>query len=412
MAGYDPRCCFYPKTSRQGKVTYYLQYYLPGGKRVSYPIGKKKKEAKLRGFEKECNLKSGIFEERDLDKIPSDIKTRFIKPRIPLEDALNRYMKATSYNRQIRTNRLNHQVLKNLTEMLEVEFIDEVKSEHVQRLAGMLQSRGLSQASIHSYLSILKTFFNWLIEIAEVLDGRNPVNQVKKPPRSSKVRDYLVKPDLIRKIFMVESLETRHRVPIIPLARFICLTGCRLGEAIHLEWQDIDFLNRSWKIGQKTHCPTLDRMGWAPKWKKPRTIKLIPEALEILESLPRHEVTWGSVRKQDGVSWHQANFVFTVENNICDQEGSQTRHVRIGSVKRAWASLLEKAGVPSIQIKDLRTFFNWFLITKLGLSHKEAGLYLGNSEQVNFDHYTPVCLENLSDKLNLSRGAFLPKLLG
>ena len=101
MAGYDPRCCFYPKTSRQGKVTYYLQYYLPGGKRVSYPIGKKKKEAKLRGFEKECNLKSGIFEERDLDKIPSDIKP--VQNQNPLEDALTLH-ESDFYNRQIRTN--------------------------------------------------------------------------------------------------------------------------------------------------------------------------------------------------------------------------------------------------------------------------------------------------------------------
>ena len=91
-------------------------------------------------------------------------------------------MEATSYNRRPRTNRFTYGILKNLIENLEVKFIDEVKGEHAQRLAGMLQSQGLSEATIYSYLSILKTFFNWLIEDAEVLEGRNPVNRVKKPP--------------------------------------------------------------------------------------------------------------------------------------------------------------------------------------------------------------------------------------
>ena len=50
-------------------------------------------------------------------------------------------------------------------------------------------------------------------------------------------------------------------------------------------------------------------------------------------------------------------------------------------------------------MKDLRTFFNWMLISQYGLSHKEAGAYLGNSEAVNYTHYTPVSLETLGAKL-------------
>ena len=52
-----------------------------------------------------------------------------------------------------------------------------------------------------------------------------------------------------------------------------------------------------------------------------------------------------------------------------------------------------------IQIKDLRTYFNWVLVSQLGLSNKEAGSYLGNSEAVNNQLYTPVNLEAMSAKL-------------
>ena len=105
-AGYEPRFCLYPKTSRIGNVTYYLQYYLPGGVRVSRPMGKKKKEAKIRAFKKETDLRGGIFDEKDLERIPPHLKPYLIKPKISLEEAMGRFMEATSYNRRPRTNRL------------------------------------------------------------------------------------------------------------------------------------------------------------------------------------------------------------------------------------------------------------------------------------------------------------------
>ena len=78
---------------------------------------------------------------------------------------------------------------------------------------------------------------------------------------------------------------------------------------------------------------------------------------------------------------------------------TETRKVRISSVKRAWGNLLKEANVEHIQLRDLRTFFNWMLVSQYGLSHKEAGAYLGNIEAVNFNHYTQVSLETIGAKL-------------
>merc|ERR1711964_833918 len=79
-AGHEPRFCLYPKTSRIRNVTYYLQYYLPGGARVSRPMGKKKKEAKARAFKREAEVRGGIFDEKDLERIPPHLKPGLIKP--------------------------------------------------------------------------------------------------------------------------------------------------------------------------------------------------------------------------------------------------------------------------------------------------------------------------------------------
>ena len=409
--GYDPRCTIYPKKTIKGMVYYYLRYYLPGGKRVSRSVGRQKKEARRMMFDKEQRLRLGVFDDFDLRRIPESIKSDLRKPSILLEDALERYMKATRYNRRPRTNRETYGVLRNLIGKLESEFIDEVTTEKVQGLAGMLQSQGLSQATVLSYLSLLKTFFNWLIEDAEVLDGRNPVNKVRKPPRSSKVRDYLVDPEVIKKLLSQDGLKCRKGVPIIPLTRFLVTTGARLGEVLHAEWQDFDLDQGVWKIFPKPQCPTYHGMGWYPKWKKPRMIELLPQARMILESLPRPGETWGNVLEEGGIQWKKAHFVFTVKRKVEIGGEVKKREVRISSVKRAWGNLLDEADIRPIQIKDLRTFFNWLLVSQYGLSNKEAGAYLGNSEAVNQEHYTPVSLKAVSSKLRTSGDCgILPQL--
>ena len=80
-------------------------------------------------------------------------------------------------------------------------------------------------------------------------------------------------------------------MPIIPLVRFLIFTRFRLGEALNAEWEDFDFEKGIWSIWIKPECPTLRNEGWAAKNYNPRVIHLVGRALEVLESLPRHEKT-------------------------------------------------------------------------------------------------------------------------
>ena len=118
LLGYDPKCTFYPKKTRKGRVFYYLRYYLPGGKRVSRAADEKKTDARRLMFEKVKNLRNGVFDDSDLEKIPESIRINLQTPRILLDEALERYMKATSYNRRQRTNKETYGILKNLISKL------------------------------------------------------------------------------------------------------------------------------------------------------------------------------------------------------------------------------------------------------------------------------------------------------
>ena len=75
------------------------------------------------------------------------------------------------------------------------------------------------------------------------------------------------------------------------MIRFILITGCRKGEAIHAEWSDFDLNQGIWRIREKSECPTIHFLGWKPKANKERDVYLLPEAVDLLNNFSRHEKT-------------------------------------------------------------------------------------------------------------------------
>ena len=122
---------------------------------------------------------------------------------------------------------------------------------------------------------------------------------------------------------------------------------------LNAEWQEFDLTKGIWRIEHKPECPTSDGLGCYPKWKKPRVIQLILESKQVLHNLPGYSETWGSYKDGNNVFWKKADFVFTVKRKVIDNGMTETRNVRISSVKRAWGNLLKEADVEPIQLRDL-----------------------------------------------------------
>ena len=411
LVGYRPRVSFYPKTHASGRVDFYVTYYLPGvKKKVARPLHCKKSEARELMFIHERRLRNHQFDDFDLQRIPEIYQLELNAPRVQIMDALERYMIATSYNRRPSTNRNTYGVLRNFSEKLKVQFIDEVTTEKIQRLIGQMKSEGNSEATVFSYLGLMESFFNWLIRDAQVFDQSNPVSKVRKPPRSCKVSKRQVDKDTIAKLLQVADLPSNIRVPIISMIRFILITGCRKGEAIHAEWGDFDLDQGIWRIRDKPECPTILSEGWKPKANKERDVYLLPEAVDLVNKLSRQEETWGSVKINGKLTFKRADFVFTVKRRVKIDGVSEWRQTRIGNERSSWKKLLEEAGIPDLQIKDLRRFLNSVLVNDCGLSHKEAGVQIGNSNLVNYNHYTQVDLEAIKTKLEKHQD-LLPQFL-
>ena len=387
------------KRKRKGGIYFQLQYRLPGGQRRQISLGKDKKIAYEKKFIIESHLREFQFDEADLKRMPEEIRILFNRQISRLDEALERYLVATEADRKPNTNRNIRYPLQKIIGILGVTYIHEVTGEHAQKLNSGLKSQNLADATRHSYLSLTESFFNWLINVAGLLDSGNPFSLVKKPPRSSKVRGHLVKQDEVGRLFTVAVEDHPTKIPIKPMIGLILTTGCRSGEAIHAEWDDFDLQKGIWLIRHKPECPTRNGLGWSPKWGKERSIKLLPEAINFLKQLSERPEVYGQVGIGKNAYWKKANFVFTIQKKIMIEGSIQDKFVGVRDFRTAWNNLRCKAGLPDLQVKDLRTFFNWLLGTKSDLSNKELGCYIGNTERVNLDHYTPYSLESSNEKL-------------
>lgn len=408
--GYDPKCTLY-KRQLKGGDRYYLSYYLPNGSRVRRPCHSEAKEAKRLLRLKELQLIQGQFDERDQEQMGLVEEKPGENTRLTLQEAVDLYLEVTRSRKRPHSHEHDTSALNRNAEFfrsLGLQFADEVTPVEVGRLINHLDGLGRKPATLKSALVMVKKLYNWLIEEAEFLQMRNPVTKrLQLPNKGSRVRDRLASPEEIAALLAVDvgRLKGVENTPLKPLLRFLLFTGARLGEVLHAEWSDFDLEQSIWHLRYKPQCPTKDGLGWGPKWNKARKVKLFPEALKVLESLPKLQ-TQGVVlirdenRKIVERQYHPAQFVFPRKEMERLEDGStKIRYLRLDSIKKSWAALCKEAGVENLQIKDLRTHFNHVLRSRCGFSAKEAGAYLGNSAEINDLHYTPISSVEMASKI-------------
>jgi integrase len=97
-----------------------------------------------------------------------------------------------------------------------------------------------------------------------------------KPSRVSPVQNlrslpYAEVPDLMAKLAADEGVAAMA-------ARFVILTACRIGEALGATWGEVDLDKAEWSV-------PAERM----KARRPHTVPLSPQAMALLDQLPREQ---------------------------------------------------------------------------------------------------------------------------
>jgi len=423
---YFPKVILYER--KDSKCNFWMSYYLPNGKRNRRACANKKKDADLKARIKQGQLGNGIFDEDDRKKLGNFLKS---EKRFNFKEAKELYLELTAHIKTPRTLQRDEYLLDiafGFFEQKGAKFLHDITPLECQRLILSLKAKGLKRSSIHNYWMAVSKVYNKLRKMKQIkLD--NPMEDVELPKDGNMQRERTPSIEEVRLILSYldsMSVKSTYVSPLNEIIRFTIYTGARIGEVLHAEWGDFDLEKAVWNIQSKPGCPGVEGMGWSPKWQKYRDVKLIPEAVRVLENMPRLE-TIGYIKGKEGKSVAiPADFVFPkkdvkISKNCkmkskrghykcvrCreyeDKELCEYRTViysRCDSVRKSWDTLCRKTGITDLHVHDLRRFFNRvYLQQTCGYQPHESGVYIGNSEKVNRDHYSTIdneVFERMSD---------------
>jgi len=167
-------------------------------------------------------------------------------------------------------------------------------------------------------LAVLRKMFN-LAERWQLRPIRsNPCTHITLYPENE--RDRVLSAEELQQLSKALSIlqqTGKLSVHIAELFRLLALSGCRLGEALALRWEDIDFQNGTLRIRDAKAGPRMHMVGTL--------------SIELIASIPR----------VDGSPW-----VFPSTN--------PTAHVTVYAAEKHWNKVREQAGIPDVRIHDLR----------------------------------------------------------
>ena len=200
---------------------WYVDYFDADGKRIRKSIGGRKSDAvdTLRERERrEMHVREGIMER--------------VNNRVPLADVYKAYKEHIKLRNRAKTVRSYTDHLDRITAFLNVEFVDEIKPQEVERFLNK-RVETASTRTANMGLCALKTMLNWAVESRLV--ASNPIQRVKKLRQvTKKLRRALTE----KEVTALLSKSPEHYRQI-----WYCFltTGLRHGELTALQWSDVDF---------------------------------------------------------------------------------------------------------------------------------------------------------------------------
>lgn len=206
-------------------------------------------------------------------------------------------------------------------------LLGEIDRATATKYAQMRLDAGVSSRTVNRDIAVLRHLLEWARK-NDLIDN-NPLSEwerlVEKPYEGRRPTE-----DVIDAVF--DKLEPTAK----PLFEFIRYTGCRRGEALSLQWPQVDLRNRV-VVFHRT------------KSGKPRSVPLTAEAVRAIHALPRTSKTQYVFYQAESMTrWSEAKGPWNRA-----REAAKHEWLRIHDLRHAYAIKLVEAGVPMEVVSEM-----------------------------------------------------------
>jgi len=251
--------------------------------------------------------------------------------------------------------------------------LGDVQARHLELfLAGKLRTEdnptGLSASYVRTLHTVLLGVFRTAVR--DRLLQANPMEHVARPTPDSREAAHL----------SVEQARTfLHALPnerLHSLARFLLMTGMRLGEALGLAWEDVDTDSGTIRVKRVLVRDSLGlRVKDRTKSKRNRTVAIDGPALAVLRTRRKAQM---EARLRAGSSWRETGLVFTTD------EGGP---LEPNNLRNRFRAVAAEVGMPEVHFHTFRHSAASLLLEE-GESIKAVMEQLGHSSaKVTLDVY-------------------------
>ena len=213
--------------------------------------------------------------------------------------------------------------------------LGKLRPSNIQALLHSFQQNGLAPSTVRNIYAVL----NAVLEDARIdkLIAANPMAEVRRPASAPVEAKHLTPAEV--RVLLKAAEGTRYKIALDLMAS----TGLRRGEALALEWADIDLDNGMLKV-TKT-LARVDRELVTSTPKTPKSRREVPLSAGVIAMLRGHRKTQVAERLQAGNVWQDRGLVFATESG---------GYVDPRNLLRAIQTVAARAGIEGIGLHTLR----------------------------------------------------------
>jgi integrase len=213
--------------------------------------------------------------------------------------------------------------------------LDRVRPSHVEGWVVELRRKGLAESTIRSAYTILRAVLDTAVRDGAV--ASNPAAVIRRPRVTSKEAPHLTPPQV------AELLRAAEGSRYAPLFALLVHTGLRRGEALALQWSDVDLAKGMLRVRG-----TLSRVDGELLVTEPKTARskrFVPISAPAERLLRDLRAGQAEERARALSAWRETGFVFTTEfGEPCDPRNAL----------RALRAAATRAGLPRAGLHTLR----------------------------------------------------------